>query len=60
MSLFVDTSAFYAYMIGSEEAHPAVSREFTAALTGRSPLWTTSFVLVETMALLQHRIGPLS
>ena len=30
---------------------------FASLVTGRRLLWTTSFVIVETIALLQHRIG---
>ena len=57
MSVFVDTSAFYALMVRSETAHDAVRKAFARALDSGRVMWTTSFVLVETMALLQHRIG---
>ncbi len=57
MSAFVDTSAFYAHLVGNDTAHGRVSAEFTRLLAGGRPLWTTAFVIVETMALLQHRIG---
>ena len=57
MSVFVDTSAFYALLVRKDESHDAVRRAFAGLLGDRRPLWTTSFVMVETMALLQHRIG---
>lgn len=57
MSVFVDTSAFYAHMVKSEESHVAVRDTFARLLDQGRPMWTTSFVMVETMALLQHRIG---
>ena len=57
MSVFADTSAFYALLVRTEAAHDAVSTAFTALLGEDRPLWTTSFVVVETMALLQQRIG---
>lgn len=57
MSVFADTSAFYALLVRNDEAHEAVRGAFAAVIAERRPLWTTSFVIVETMALLQHRIG---
>jgi predicted nucleic acid-binding protein len=57
VSVFVDTSAFYAHMVKSEESHVAVRDTFARLLDQGRPMWTTSFVMVETMALLQHRIG---
>lgn len=57
MSVFADTSAFYALLVRSDEAHQSVRAALAALLDARRPLWTTSFVIVETMALLQHRIG---
>ena len=57
MSVFVDTSAFYALLVRTDDAHEAVRASFAALLDARRPLWTTSFVIIETLALLQHRIG---
>jgi predicted nucleic acid-binding protein len=57
MSLFVDTSAVYALLVRSERDHRPVLDAFRAAVQGTEPLWVTSYVLVETAALLQHRIG---
>lgn len=57
MSAFADTSAFYALLVRTDEAHDPVRRAFARLLDRDRPLWTTSFVIVETMALLQHRIG---
>jgi predicted nucleic acid-binding protein len=57
MSVFVDTSAFYALLVRSETSHHPVRSAFERLLEAERPIWTTSFVLVETMALLQHRIG---
>jgi predicted nucleic acid-binding protein len=57
VSVFVDTSAFYALMVRTDEAHPAVRGAVSQLLASERPLWTTSFVVVETMALLQQRIG---
>lgn len=57
MSAFVDTSAFYALLVRTDAGHGAVREAFGNLLDAGRPLWTTSFVIVETMALLQHRIG---
>lgn len=57
MSVFVDTSAFYALLVRTDEAHETVRAAFSQVLGAARPVWTTSFVMVETMALLQHRIG---
>src|SRR5690348_7631026 len=57
MSLFVDTSGLYALLVGTERDHRAVLDAFrTAAERGRRMV-TTNYVVVETSALLQHRIG---
>lgn len=57
MSAFLDTSALYALLVRTEERHADVVRAFRKLLEERRTLWTTSYVLVETVALLQHRIG---
>ena len=57
MSVFVDTSAFYALLVRNDDAHAAVRAALAQILGERQLLSTTSFVIVETMALLQHRIG---
>lgn len=57
MSAFVDSSAFYALLVRTDDAHEPVRAAFGRLLDRGSPLWTTSFVIVETMALLQHRVG---
>lgn len=57
MSVFADTSAFYALMVRTELSHDAVRETFAKLVQGHRPVWTTSFVIVETMALLQQRIG---
>jgi uncharacterized protein len=57
LSAFVDTSAFYALLVSTEAAHDAVRSALARLLAEQRPLWTTSFVVVETMALLQHHLG---
>ena len=57
MSVFVDTSAFYALLVRTDRTHGPVKTAFTELLHGGRRLWTTSFVIVETTALLQYRVG---
>jgi predicted nucleic acid-binding protein len=57
VSVFIDTSAFYAYLVNTDESHAAVRSALARLLRDGRPMWTTSFVVVETMALLQHRLG---
>jgi predicted nucleic acid-binding protein len=57
MSAFADTSALYALMVRTDDSHHRVRDAFARLVSSERPLWTTSFVVVETMALLQHRLG---
>jgi predicted nucleic acid-binding protein len=55
--VFLDTSGLYALLVRTEERHTDVVRTFRSVLDDGRTLWTTSYVVVETTALLQHRIG---
>ena len=57
MSVFIDTSGLYALLVRTEERHSEVVAAFRDALEEGQTLWTTSYVVVETVALLQHRFG---
>lgn len=57
MSLFADTSGLYALLVRSEREHEAVAAAFRRAAQGGRRLVTSNYVLLETAALLQHRIG---
>lgn len=57
MSVFVDTSGLYALLVRTEERHAEVVGAFRKVLEEGRTLWTTSYVIVETIALLQHRLG---
>lgn len=41
----------------TEARHAEVVRAFRGLVEGGRDLWTTSYVVVETAALLQHRLG---
>ena len=57
MSVFADTSGLYALLVGSEDGHADLVQAFRNVLAGNRPLRTTSYVLIETIALLQSRVG---
>ena len=55
--VFVDTSAIYALMVEDDECHRA-ARATASSLRGlEAGLVTSSFVILETVSLLQARIG---
>lgn len=57
MNVFVDTSALYAVLDADDDSHAAAGAEWHRLLDTSSSLVTSSYVLLETAALLQHRIG---
>ncbi|MBW1683342.1 MAG: PIN domain-containing protein [Deltaproteobacteria bacterium] len=57
MRVFADTSALYALLVGNDEMHARANRNFVHFAARRAHLITSSFVLVETVALLQRRVG---
>jgi len=57
VSVYVDTSAFFAVLDADDEMHPAARLEWERQLRSGVSLHTCSYVLVETSALLQRRIG---
>ena len=58
MSVFVDTSAFLALLDASDQFHTAAATVWRRLLESESRLVTSSYVLVETFALTQNRLGP--
>jgi len=54
---FVDTSAFLAVLDADDAQHPRASRVWHDLVGGEDILLTTSYVLVETFALVQARLG---
>jgi len=57
MSLFVDTSAFFAVLDGSDLHHPKARQIWKNLIESNEDLISTSYVLVETFALVQSRLG---
>ena len=57
MNTFVDTSGFYAVLDADDDCHQAAKRLWMDLLEKENRLHTSNYVLVETFALLQHRLG---
>jgi predicted nucleic acid-binding protein len=57
MTVFVDTSAFYAVLDRADENHVLARDTWLRLLREEHVLLTTNYVLLETCALLQNRLG---
>ena len=57
MSVFVDTSALFAVLDADDRAHPKAKETWERLLSEAHALFTTNYVLVETYALAQRRLG---
>jgi predicted nucleic acid-binding protein len=57
MRVFVDTSALLALLVPTDRRHADAKRRFAALGAARAGLVTTSYVLLETYALLGRRMG---
>lgn len=57
MSVFVDTSAFLAVLNREDVHHPTAKVIWQRLLQHDEPLVCSNYVLVETLALLQNRLG---
>ncbi len=55
--VFIDTSAFYALMDRSDSYHQSASKLWAHILDKGYYLKTSNYVTVETLALLQNRLG---
>jgi predicted nucleic acid-binding protein len=57
MRIFIDTSAFYALLDRDDENHRKAKNAWADLLKNENTLITSNYVLMETFALLQHRLG---
>ena len=57
MTVFVDTSALYAVLDADDDRHPAAKDIWVDLLEKRDVLQTDNYVLVESLALIQSRLG---
>jgi predicted nucleic acid-binding protein len=56
-AVFADTSALLALVSATDENHSRARRAFAGLRARQAPLLSTSFVLVETYALIGRRLG---
>jgi predicted nucleic acid-binding protein len=56
-NLFIDTSAFYALMDRSDSYHEKAKQLWAFLLDKNSSFKTTSYIIIETLALIQSRLG---
>ncbi len=57
MSLFIDTSALYALLDGDEPRHADMVAAWRTVTGDERILFTSNYILVETFALVQRRLG---
>ena len=57
MTCFVDTSALLAVMDKDDAAHAEAKQAWRQLTALRATLITTGYVVLETVAIVQHRIG---
>lgn len=57
MSIFIDTSGFIAVLDMDDASHARAAKTWMDILTSEETLVTTNYVLVETCALVQNRLG---
>jgi uncharacterized protein len=55
--IYIDTSAFYAIFDEDDSNHVQAARTWAALIQAGEALACNNYVLVETHALLQHRLG---
>lgn len=56
-TIFIDTSAFYALLDSDDTGHDRVKKAWAAILGSDAFLTTSNYILVETFALVQSRLG---
>jgi len=58
VSVFIDTSAFLAILDRQEQNHSQARSTWEALVQGGDALIVTNYILLETFALVQNRLGP--
>lgn len=55
--ILIDTSAFYALISATDPMHPRAQQQYQDLIDHDVDLFTTSYVLLETIALTHRRLG---
>jgi len=57
MNIFIDTSAFLAVLNANDQFHLNARQAWDEILTSNATLFSSNYILIETIALLQNRFG---
>src|SRR3990170_8810823 len=57
MSVFIDTSAFLAILNHADQNHVSAKAFWTELIQNEERIICTNYILVESFALIQHRLG---
>jgi uncharacterized protein len=57
MTVFIDTSAFLGFLNAGDQFHEPAVTQWQELLAGNEQLVTNNYILVETIAVSQHRFG---
>lgn len=57
MKIFIDTSALIAFIDADDEFHNEASKIYSTLLNEREPIFTSNYILLETIVILNNRIG---
>src|ERR1035437_4820854 len=57
MSVFVDATAFVAFVVAPDSHHEVILAKWAELLANQERLVTTNYVALETVAVLQQRFG---
>lgn len=57
MNVYLDTSALYAFICRTDQDHERIKQCIQKLLDDNAAMFTSSYVLSETMCLVQHRLG---
>jgi predicted nucleic acid-binding protein len=57
MTVFIDTSAFLSILDADDENHPRAKVKWEDLISKKAILVCSNYILVETFALIQHRLG---
>jgi predicted nucleic acid-binding protein len=57
MNIFIDTAAFLAILNSDDQFHPLARDAWIEILSSDSFIFSSNYIILETIALLQHRFG---